>query len=62
MSQRQVLLHNKLDKHNKNLIQKIKTHCIFDVLTDQFKCREQNCVVYVDWSRNYAFCSQHGML
>ena len=62
MGQSQVLYCHKSGKNNQDLLEKIMRHCEYNVLTGQFRCKKYNCIVYIDWSRNYAFCTRHGIL
>jgi len=62
MKQKQIVMFNQYKNNSNDIVNIIMNHCIFDELTGQFKCKKSNCVVYVDWSRNYAFCAMHGII
>ena len=49
-------------KEKHGLLDQILKHCYCDAETGLFHCKKGKCTVYVDFSRNYAFCAVHGTL
>ena len=62
MKQEQVITHKNLKINNHNLLERVKNHCYFNELRGNFICKKSKNVVNVEWSRDYAYCANHGMI
>ncbi len=62
MKPRQILVTQTISTANHELLDQLLKKCYIDALTGRFHCRACHNIVHIDWSRNIAYCSIHGML
>ena len=62
MKKEQILINKTSEKVYCDLIEQLAESCYIDVLTGRFHCKKCHNIVYIDLSRRYAFCPEHGML
>ena len=58
----QVAVDKTVRRQNHEFLDRIMENCYVDVVSGKFHCKRCHNVVHIDWSRNIACCSIHGML